>query len=160
MRDITPMLEEFGRWFTGEVVVDRDIAFPGHLRRDALDYSVDSLHVVDDYLTFLHENQSAIPEDEWNVTVLRAGAYIGEVLRKASHGAWAWVDYDDVVPNDPKLQSLIPDRLVVTCALLTHPQAGVRFPLNKIARFIADGSENSTHYFIGLDVRQRPARPN
>ena len=153
MQDITPTFEEFGRCFAGEVAGTSDIALPERLRRDELDYSVDSLRVVDEYLTVLHENRHAISIDEWNVTVLRAGAYIGEVLRKATHGAWSWIDYDDIVPNDPKLRALFPVRLVATCALLTHQEHGVRFPLNKIARFIADGSEHSIHYFVGLDAR-------
>ena len=153
MRDINPILEEFAQWFTGEARGKGDIAFPERLRRAALDYSLDSLHVVDEYLDSLHENREVIPDEEWRVTVLRAGAYVGEVLRRETGGRWGWIDYNDYMPDHPELAAIIRDRTAATCAFLTHPQKGVRLPLNKIARYIEEGPENNTHYFVSCDIR-------
>ena len=151
--DINPILLEIAQCFTGELSDDKDVAFPEQLDRHALDYSLDSLHAVDTYLDYLHAHRDAI-EEAWGVTVVRAGAYVGEVLRRHADGDWTWIDYNDYMPQHPDLRAIIPERTAATCALLHNGQGAMRLPLNKIARYVEEGPDNNTHFFVSCDVRQ------
>jgi hypothetical protein len=153
MSDLNEIFNEFARAFVGKVKDDREIAFPAKLPRHLLDGTVESLHLVDKYLTYLHKNRKKISEDEWHITVLRAGAYLGEVIRHAAQpGSFSWVDYNDYMPKHPELQPLIPERTSGTCAFLVGHSGAMSMPLNKIARYIAEGSEHSVHFFAVCDL--------
>jgi hypothetical protein len=152
MRDLDETFREFALAFIGKTSVDRDIAMPRRLLRAALDGRHGGLKVVDEYLTQLHERHQEIAEAEWHTTVLWAGAYVGEVIRAETRKYCRWTDYNDYMPLHPKLQGLIPERTTPTCAFLVGPDDYMSMPLNKIARFIDDGPENSTHYFASCDI--------
>jgi hypothetical protein len=152
VENIEPFFLEFAEAFRGNVPGNGDIAFPDHLARDALDYSLDSLRVVDDYLTHLHDRNDELTELESNNTILWGGAYVGEVIRRNGSRPWGWIDYDDYMPHRTKLKALIPERNICTCAFLASGPARMTMPLNKIARFIHDGSENSVHFYASCDI--------
>jgi hypothetical protein len=155
MSELDEIFNEFARAFVGVVQDGKEIAFPGELKRDLLDGSVESLHEVDRYLGRLHEKQEEIAEEEWPITLLRAGAYVGEVIRHAAPaGEFEWVDYDEYMPAHPDLRAMIPERTAATCAFLVHRSGGMSMPLNKVARFISEGPENSVHYFAVCDLKR------
>lgn len=155
MNDVNDIFNEFARCFVGTIGDGTDVAFSEALRRERLDGSLESLHVVDDYLGHLYERAREIAAPDWHRTVLRAGAYVGEVIRhSAPEGAFTWVDYDDYMPQHPELKVLIPERTVATCAFLVHSSGAMSMPLNKIARFIAEGPENSVHFFAKCDMKR------
>ena len=148
----TPGLDDifhnFAEAFRGASKDDREIAFPELLRRDRLDWSLDSLREVDAYLGQLHDRQDTLDAAAAEITVLRGGAYVGEVVRLGrSSGGFHWVDYDDYVPREPKLAAMLGPRDVATCAFLVAPDGGMTMPLNKIARFLGEGPEHSVHFF-------------
>ena len=125
------------------------------LRRDSLDGSLDSLLQVDEYLTFLHQNRERLSDEEWGVTVIRTGAYVGEVIRQSCpNGAFNWIDYNDYIALHSELRSLIPDRTAATCAFLVHRSGAMSMPLNKVARFIEDGPADSVHFFAMCDIKR------
>jgi len=159
MSELDSMFNEFARAFVGTVTTDHEIAFPEHLRREDLDGSVESLHVVDEYLAFLHENRERIAVDERRSTVLWGGAYVGEVIRHARVGIFEWIDYDEYMPAHPHLHPLIPERTVASCAFLVASDGSMSMPLNKIARFIDEGPENSVHFFAHCDLAKRISKP-
>jgi hypothetical protein len=71
------------------------------LKQEALDFSVASLQAIDDYLEAIR----AVPPEgaAFQKVVLRAGAYVGEVIRKAgleedSH----WIAHDGAARISPK----------------------------------------------------------
>ena len=152
MTTLNDIFNEFARAFVGVIRSDRDVAFPGRLSRQQLDGSIDSLKVVDQYLSYLHDNSARIAEDEWHTTVLWAGAYVGEVIRHARPDFFTWVDYDEYVPQHPEIKSLLPARTTATCGLLVRFDGAMSMPLNKIARYIDEGSENSVHFFAACDL--------
>jgi hypothetical protein len=136
------------------VVDEKEVAFPDALNRERLDGSLKSLHEVDRYLEHLHENSASISPEEWHITLLRAGAYVGEVIRqKAPDGEFDWVDYNDYMADNPDLRKMIPERNSATCAFLVRRGGGMSMPLNKIARFIDEGPDNSVHWFATCDLR-------
>jgi hypothetical protein len=154
MDDLNSIFNEFAPAFVGTVACDEDIALPELLDRSRLDGSLESLHEVDRYLTHLHKNRSRLSVEAWGITLLRAGAYVGEVIRHAAPaGEFQWVDYDDYMPLHPELQPLIPQRTLATCAFLVRRSGAMSMPLNKIARFIDEGPENSVHFFAVCDLK-------
>jgi hypothetical protein len=52
--DIGPIFGEFARGFAGTLLGEGEIAFPGKLRRELPDFSIDSLKQVDACLDHLH----------------------------------------------------------------------------------------------------------
>jgi hypothetical protein len=152
MEDIGPFFAEFSESFAGRIDDDCQIAFPEALKRSSLDYSLNSLLAVDQYLLHLHKNAQRIEAEAYNNTIIRAGAYVGEVIRRNANARWHWIDYNDYMPQHPELQSLLPERNICTCAFLANKEGAMRMPLNKIARFIDEGPENSVHYFASVDI--------
>jgi hypothetical protein len=154
MADLNAIFNEFARLFVGTINDDKEVAFPAALNRKRLDGTVESLHEVDGYLSYLHENRNSIQAEEWRITLLRAGAYLGEVIRHAApDGEFRWVDYDEYMPSHPDLQKMIPKRTAATCAFLVRRSGAMSMPLNKIARFIDEGPENNVHFFASCDLK-------
>jgi hypothetical protein len=132
------------------------VAYPHVLPRHLLDGNIESLHQVDSYLLHVHQHRDGLSDDEWSLTILRAGAYVGEVMRHAApQGAFRWVDYDEYIPEHPEMQSLLPERTTATCAFLVSPGGEMCMPLNKIARFIDEGAENSVHFFAAAFLKDK-----
>ncbi len=103
MNFVDDIFEEFACAFIGRVKGAGEIAEKRKLNRKRLDFSVDSLHVVDDYLLVLHErhDQGKLDAKGDQLAVLRGGAYLGEVIRRNSDEQWHWVDYDEYMPSHP-----------------------------------------------------------
>lgn len=155
MSELDDIFNEFARAFVGTVIDECEIAFPAHLQRGQLDGSLESLHIVDDYLTYVHKHGKSLSDQDWHITVLRAGAYVGEVIRHASPtGTVHWIDYNDYMPTQPNLQPLIPERTVATCAFLVFSNDFMSMPLNKVARHIVEGKEHSVYFFASCDLNQ------
>ena len=152
MSQIDDVFHQFAGAFAGALEDARPICFPDQLRRDAMDLTLASLKHVDAYLSYLHHNKTRIVEQEWHNTVLYGGAYIGEVIRNETNNHYRWIDYNDYMPDHPDMQSLIPERSTPTCAFLVDDHDRMSMPLNKVARFINEGEENSVHYFAHCDI--------
>jgi hypothetical protein len=152
---LNEVFNESARAFVGTITSDREVALPQELPRHLLDGSLDSLHVVDAYLAKVHRQRRSISEDEWDTTVLWEGAYVGEVIRHQRESEFQWMDFNEYMPSHPELQSLIPERTVATCAFLVGPRQAMSMPLNKVARFIEDGAENSVHFFAVCDLNKK-----
>ena len=154
MNDLNAIFNEFARLFVGTIKDEQDVAFPLALNRQRLDGTIGSLHEVDRYLAYLHENRNGIQDEEWGITLLRAGAYLGEVIRHAApDGEFRWVDYNEYMPSHPDLQKMIPNRTAATCAFLVRRSGAMSMPLNKIARFINEGPENNVPFFASCDLK-------
>ena len=162
MSDLDGIFREFALAFVGKLHgAEGEIAWPERLRRTDLDGTLASLKVVDEYLETLHQQQDEIAEAAWHTTVLWGGAYVGEVIRHETDGAFSWIDYNEYMPRHPKLQGVLPQRTTSTCAFLVLPDDYMSMPLNKIARFIGEGPENSVHYFAACDIkRAQNGRPS
>ena len=151
MAEIDNVFREFAAAFAGAFKDTNLICFPEKLDRSELDLSHDSLKIVDNYLLYLHRHKEQLDVTEWDSTVLYGGAYVGEVIREATKNYFYWIDYDDYMLDHPDLQVTIPERTTATCAFLVDDSGGISMPLNKIARFIEDGEENSVHFNAHCD---------
>ena len=159
MSGLDEIFREFALTFAGRLEpVDGDIAFPEELARNLLDGTHQSLKAVDAYLSSLYRRRDHIDETSWHKTVLWGGAYVGEVIRWETNGAMRWVDYNEYMPQHPTLKPLIPERTTATCAFLVADDGFMSMPLNKIARYVDEGEEHSTHFFAHCDISRSKKR--
>lgn len=152
MSEINDTFHQFAAAFAGTHVDAEPICFPKNLARDQLDLSLASLKLVDKYLSFLHDNNEVLDDEKWHNTVMYGGAYVGEVIRRETQSHFEWIDYDDYMPSHPDLRAMMPQRTTPTCAFLVDKHGAMSMPLNKVARFIDEGDENSVHFFAQCDI--------
>jgi hypothetical protein len=118
-----------------------------------LDFSIDSLKHVDEYLESIRAAKGI--DANWNTVVLRAGAYVGEVIRRNSaHTQWRWLDYDTARSLNPKSFDEL-GKNIGTAAVL-YNGSGFTFPLGKVAKRLKNGSEDSV--FLYAEVILSPER--
>jgi hypothetical protein len=146
--DVVSLLPGFCAAFLGQAdFAYGKIAFHDQLNVAALDYSMDSLHVVDNYLNVIRPDKDAIAEQDYTNTVLAAGCYIGEVIRRNSARSWQWVNYDEFIKRQPDMQPLVPDDLLSAAVLMTEDSRSSTFPFNKVLRNLEEGPENEIHFY-------------
>jgi hypothetical protein len=153
--DIVSMVPAFCDALTGAGSVEGGLPFPKRLKQAAMDYSLASLKVLDRYLTHLHEHADEIEDQQFTNVVLAAGCYVGEVMRRLTGDKYEWVNYDDFLARRPDMAELMPEG-VATAAVLASPDGEAMWmPLNKIARYIFEGLENSVHYFVAAELASK-----
>ncbi len=109
----------------------------------SLNYSVESLHIVDTYLSAVHK----IPpeEDDLVRVILRVGAYVGEVIRRNASIDLNWLDFDEATQVSSLVSQL--GKQASTLAVLWAEPNSITFPLGKVQKFIEAGAEEGTHFF-------------
>jgi len=114
------------------------------LARATFDFSLPSLKAVDRYLLRVRNDPRV--EADWSRTVLRAGAYVGEVIRRAlPSGTYRWVDFKTALTVDTSIATF--GYSAATAALLYRPPLEFVFPLGKVAKCLEHGAEDNTHFF-------------
>lgn len=151
--NVNETFAEFAAHFTGERSdPDGDILFPEMLQRPRLDYTLDSLHVVDDYCVRLHQVRDQLRGPGVSRSVIWGGAYVGEVIRRNAQITFSWVDYDDYVAADPRVKSIVGPRDVPTYAFLCKPNRAMNLPLSKFLKCISNGIEDSVHFHASAEL--------
>lgn len=111
-----------------------------------LDFSVESLGPVDDYLDTMR--QKSLDDDAAFKLVLRCGAYVGEVIlrnAKAKGQTCHWLDYREALKVNKDIQEF--GESLGTAAILWDGNSGLSFPLGKVANFLENGREDSVQFF-------------
>jgi hypothetical protein len=76
-----------------------DIVMPERLDRSRLDFSLESLHVVDEYLNEVHAHEQTSVGSSLLTTIWVAALYVGEIIRRAaSHRHYQWITIGDELP--------------------------------------------------------------
>lgn len=145
--EMNSIFREFALMFLGRLPVDEEIPFVEHLDRSALDGSIDSLGLVDNYLSVVRANLEHLTGPDYKRLALRCGGYIGECIRMTWPESYDWCAYDDFMSTHPQMRPLMPERTLGTNAVLLRKPDGMIMPLNKVLRFLEEGPENSVHYF-------------
>src|SRR5215467_3741034 len=119
-----------------------------HLDRRRLDFSVESLKHVNDYLEAIRKDKDVETQGVTRAkVVLRAGAYVGEVIRKNDKKVqWRWVDYEGAKQVEPKLFESFGKR-IATAAVLYDGNKGFVFPLAKVEKYLNNGAEDDVYLF-------------
>ena len=145
-------LSELGQMFASPELMSDDPT-PGAELLDAtrLDFTVESLAFVDDYLDQMRQRQ--LDDEGYGKLVLRCGAYVGEViLRNAKKKTYHWLDYKGAL----KINKIIADfgEDLGSAAVLWDSETGLTFPLAKVQMFLDNGREDSVHFFAKVMIEK------
>lgn len=147
--DIVSLLPGFCAAFLGEIgFEDGKVAFHDRLNVPALNYTVESTHEVDAYLNAIRPDQTGIPNQDYTNTVLAAGCYVGEVIRRNGVEEWRWVNYDEFIAAVPKLKAMLPDDLAYAAVLLLKDNNKSAFPFSMIMQNLENGPEDEIHFAV------------
>lgn len=130
------------------------VAFREAIPVQQMDYSVESLKHLDEYLDVVRRRKSEVRGQDYTNTVLAAGCYLGEVIRRNTERKYAWVNYQDYFPKHPKIAALVPEGRG-SGAVLANEEGQMTMPINKIIRYIEEGPENNTHFYAQGELKVR-----
>ncbi len=117
-----------------------------------MDFSMESLEFLDKYLELLRLN---LPEDEELVKItLRAGSYIGEVIRKNSTIDYNWLEFSEAERISPQIEGI--GFGLGTAAILWSKPDSFLFPLAKVLKRLENGSEDNVHFFAKVAIDDLP----
>jgi len=146
---LNTQMKEVADFFVGKFQADSDVLFAKELSRENLDYSLDSLKEVDRWLSILAKDEVDPNKQNSAETIIWTGAYVGEVIRKCSQQEYNWQRYDDAMKGQSDdIKNIIPSTFG-TQFMLTTTHKGFTLPINKVIRFLAEGPENSLHFYAG-----------
>lgn len=145
--DLNQQLAEAARTFATGSGADRDVLLAKQLDRSKLDFGVDSLLAVDRWLAALRESGMDPTADDkaGDETMIRAGAYVGEVIRRCSRRAYTWQRHADFLEKQPSLRTVLP--YTFGTQFLLAAEQGMTMPINKVVRFLDEGPQNSLHFY-------------
>jgi hypothetical protein len=145
--DIVGSIPLFRAAFVGtSTFKEGKVAFREAIPVQKMDYTVESLKHLDAYLDLLLSKKSEITDQDYTNTVLAAGSYLGEVIRRNSERNYRWVNYQDYFPKHPRIAALVSEGLGSGAVLATE-SGRMTMPINKIIRYLEEGPENNTHFY-------------
>jgi len=113
-----------------------------NLEPEKLDFSLESLKHIDDYLESISDKPPE--ENDYLRVVLRVGAYVGEVMRKQKAN-YHWVSHEEA----SKLSDLVAEwePSIATAGILWAGKDSFSFPLGKVCKYLENGREDSLYFF-------------
>ena len=134
------------------------ILLPNRLDISVLDYSIDSLQVIDRWLADIHKINTLQAGDgkvgelmamdgRGDNSVMFAGLYLGQVIRAHSDLDWSWQRFDRFLAANPDFAAHYGRAAGLDTFVLVGPQ-GVATPINTALKRVIQGEEDSL-YFIG-----------
>jgi hypothetical protein len=89
-------VDSMQRLLTAGAPADEDILLPERLDRRQLDFTLESLHIVDRYLNDVHDDDQGTVGASLLTTIWAAAMYTGEVIRRAAPArGFDWVTIGD-----------------------------------------------------------------
>jgi len=112
---------------------DNETPFSNFLKCDKLNFSVESLNYVDDYLDMVRKNKKKLNNDQLMKVIIRCGTYLGEVIRKANPKKFKWVTYEQAYKISKKEGKEFLDYLGrdLTTSFIIYDSKNLTFPLAK-----------------------------
>ena len=129
-----------------------------HLDPELLDYTLDSLDHINEYLSKVREKADIVKD--WNKVVLRCGAYVGEVIRHCStEHTFHWLDYNDALILGKDLLDRY-NYSIAPAAVLYRETRWFCFPLAKVEKYLEHGAEHNVKSFAKVILRQEQRELN
>jgi hypothetical protein len=147
-------LAEVADFFAGRIKGDNDVLYPEALDREAMDFSPESLHALDTWLERLYQEGVDPNSEEAAETIIWAGAYVGEVIRRHAKRRYHWMPYEEyMLSQSDGLRKMIPYTFG-TQFILAADGSGMTLPINKVCRWLDEGPENNLHYYASAECAQ------
>lgn len=124
-----------------------DLPFAHLLARGALDFSILSLHHLDQYLSQLAPRLPELSDQALTDAILGAGAYLGEVIRSsaAEAGHWQWMTYNYAVQRDPGFAQSRPREMALLAVLDSADQ--MTYPFAHVAAILTGSATSTAHAY-------------
>src|SRR6185369_5000559 len=92
--------------------------------------------------------------ETWNRTVLRCGAYVGEVIRaNRKISKFHWIDYKNALKVNPKSFETY-GQVIATAMVLYSEEPFFCFPLGKVEKYLLNGPEDNVQLFAKVIISQ------
>lgn len=137
--------------------------FRSEIHVASLDYSVESLAVVDRHLEKLHgslpdgpdgKDLNVLGSEQLRSVIPTVGCYVGEVLRRNGADDHVWTYHFDYLQQRPDRAVLIGEEpSPSTILMLTTSSGSFITPLGKVFKFLADGPGDATQALAEM-IRQ------
>lgn len=135
---------------------DAFILLPHKLDRSRLDFSMQSLAAIDEWLQAIHivnmieagegrAGDSFTRDGRGDNSVVFAGLYLGEVVRQNARQAWAWQSFDAFVAANPVHGAALGSDEGLDTYVLVSGQ-GVATPINAALKRVLFGPIDSVAY--------------
>ena len=145
--------------FLGEGGADL-ILLPNRLDRSQLDYSMESLKLVDRWLADIHTinklqadagkaGEILVFDGRGDNSVIFAGLYLGQVIRAHSTLDWHWQRFDTFLAANPVFAEHYGRDPGLDSFVLVGPQ-GATTPINTALKRVLYGKEESVHFIAQL----------
>ena len=137
----------------GTLITQEDAVMPFYksLDYEKLDFSLDSLNLLDDYLEMVRKNKKKLTQEQLMRVIIRCGSYLGEVIRKTDSKKFRWITYDQAYKIADKDRKKYLDYLgkdITTNFILYDSKSKTfNFTLAKPFKFLENGRGDS---LIGL----------
>ncbi len=139
---------------------DELVLLPNRLDRSKLDFSLESLLVVDAWLKDIHTinrlqadtakaGEALISDGRGDNAIMFAGLYLGEVIRANSDLDWRWERFDRFIAANPYFAEHYGFEPGLDSFVLVGPQ-GVATPINTALKRVLLGKEESLHNIAKL----------
>ena len=153
MHDFVPLIPDYLDVFFGRASVEQGLPLEEAIPRDQLDFSLDSLQLLDTYLEQVVPLYETLPNQQVINLALAAGVYLGEVIRRNARRRYTWLNYAQYFDAHPDSKGVFP-YCPGTTALLASDAGAMTLPINKILRFLDEGPENTTHSYASIEGKQ------
>jgi hypothetical protein len=151
--DVVSLIPKFCSAFLGESSFEEGkVVFQASIPVAQKNYSIASLRYLDQYLDLLRSRKAELVGQNYTNTVLAAGCYLGEVIRRNTERSYQWLNYDDYFPKHPKIAALVSKGLG-SAAVLADEGGRMTMPLNKIIRYLEEGPENNTLFYAEGELK-------
>lgn len=135
---------------------DQLILLPNRLDRAQLDYSVQSLKLIDAWLADIHTinrlqsetgraGEILLVDGRGDNSVMFAGLYLGQVIRSHSELDWQWQRFDTFLAANPVFAEHYGQDPGLDTFVLVGPQ-GAATPINAALKRVLYGQEESVHF--------------
>ncbi len=125
---------------------EMDTPFHDFFEGKDLDYSFDSLKIIDSYLDEIRKKKHELSDEQYTKVVMRCGIYCGEVIKKHSKNSRRWIVYEDFMARNPEFKDKFPMSVANGVALFAEPD-NFSFPLAKVVKYLENGPEDSLYFF-------------
>jgi hypothetical protein len=110
------------------------------------DFSLESLHHLDDWLESLRVYKDIIPQPLFQSSIYWAGAYFGETLVRLGEGRFRWISWEDHMRDQHESKRNLMPKSFEYHQILQGDNGTAWFPFSKVSKFMDNGPEESTHF--------------
>lgn len=146
--DSNEMVVAMSQFLINDTGSDLPTPFKEFLDPTKLDFSIESLLVVDSYLSKVFKHKNELNHDQFIKVVARCGTYCGEVVRKNSNGNLYWITFDTAVLINQKIEDF--GKSVGGAFILFEEPDRFLFPLAKVVKFLENGEGDSLWGFAKM----------